>query len=96
MRIIDFIAGMTDSYATQMAREMTGRSSPAWKDPPFSSRAGNCTRGKANLTTRGLHLAISIQTTPLNIATLNKQYVETLQDDQIIALIVFNRRAQHH
>ena len=28
MRIIDFIAGMTDSYATQMAREMTGRSSP--------------------------------------------------------------------
>lgn len=28
MRIIDFIAGMTDSYATEMAREMTGRSSP--------------------------------------------------------------------
>ena len=28
MRIIDFIGGMTDSYATQMAREMTGRSSP--------------------------------------------------------------------
>ena len=29
MRIIDFIAGMTDSYATEMAKEMTGRSSPA-------------------------------------------------------------------
>ena len=29
MRVIDFIAGMTDSYATEMAREMTGRSSPA-------------------------------------------------------------------
>jgi len=28
MRVIDFIAGMTDSYATEMAREMTGRSSP--------------------------------------------------------------------
>jgi len=28
MRIIDFIAGMTDGYATEMAREMTGRSSP--------------------------------------------------------------------
>ena len=28
MRIIDFIAGMTDSYATEMAKEMTGRSSP--------------------------------------------------------------------
>ena len=28
MRIIDFIGGMTDSYATEMAREMTGRSSP--------------------------------------------------------------------
>ncbi|MFW9606560.1 MAG: deoxyguanosinetriphosphate triphosphohydrolase [Pseudomonas sp.] len=28
LRIIDFIAGMTDSYATEMAREMTGRSSP--------------------------------------------------------------------
>ena len=27
MRIIAFIAGMTDSYATEMAREMTGRSS---------------------------------------------------------------------
>ncbi|WP_200189592.1 hypothetical protein [Marichromatium gracile] len=26
--MIDFIAGMTDSYATEMAREMTGRSSP--------------------------------------------------------------------
>jgi dGTPase len=26
MRVIDFIAGMTDSYATEMAREMTGRS----------------------------------------------------------------------
>ncbi|WP_256679168.1 hypothetical protein, partial [Pseudomonas sp. MWU12-2323] len=24
----DFIAGMTDSYASEMAREMTGRSSP--------------------------------------------------------------------
>ena len=28
MRIIDFIGGMTDSYATEMAKEMTGRSSP--------------------------------------------------------------------
>ncbi|SDH43123.1 deoxyguanosinetriphosphate triphosphohydrolase [Pseudomonas panipatensis] len=28
LRVIDFIAGMTDSYATEMAREMTGRSSP--------------------------------------------------------------------
>ncbi|MGK9064162.1 deoxyguanosinetriphosphate triphosphohydrolase [Stutzerimonas chloritidismutans] len=28
MRMIDFIAGMTDSYATEMAGEMTGRSSP--------------------------------------------------------------------
>jgi dGTPase len=28
IRMIDFIAGMTDSYATEMAREMTGRSSP--------------------------------------------------------------------
>ena len=28
MRIIDFISGMTDSYATEMAKEMTGRSSP--------------------------------------------------------------------
>ena len=28
MRIIDFIGGMTDSYATEMAREMTGRSRP--------------------------------------------------------------------
>ena len=28
MRVSDFIAGMTDSYATEMAREMTGRSSP--------------------------------------------------------------------
>ncbi|MDT4807538.1 Deoxyguanosinetriphosphate triphosphohydrolase-like protein [compost metagenome] len=28
LRMIDFIAGMTDSYATEMAREMTGRSSP--------------------------------------------------------------------
>lgn len=28
MQIVDFIAGMTDSYATEMAREMTGRSSP--------------------------------------------------------------------
>lgn len=27
-RVIDFIGGMTDSYATEMAREMTGRSSP--------------------------------------------------------------------
>lgn len=29
LRMIDFIAGMTDSYASEMAREMTGRSSPA-------------------------------------------------------------------
>ena len=29
MRIIDFIAGMTDSYAAEMARAMTGHSSPA-------------------------------------------------------------------
>ena len=29
LRVIDFIAGMTDSYATEMAREMTGRSSPS-------------------------------------------------------------------
>jgi dGTPase len=28
MRVIDFIAGMTDSYATAMAAEMTGRSNP--------------------------------------------------------------------
>ncbi|MGY4533081.1 dGTPase [Pseudomonas sp. TE3786] len=28
LRMIDFIAGMTDSYATEMAAEMTGRSSP--------------------------------------------------------------------
>jgi dGTPase len=28
VRMIDFIAGMTDSYATEMAGEMTGRSSP--------------------------------------------------------------------
>lgn len=28
MRMIDFIAGMTDNYATEMAKEMTGRSSP--------------------------------------------------------------------
>lgn len=28
LRMIDFIAGMTDSYATEMAREMTGRSGP--------------------------------------------------------------------
>jgi dGTPase len=28
LRVIDFIAGMTDSYASEMAREMTGRSSP--------------------------------------------------------------------
>ena len=26
--IADFIAGMTDSYASEMAQEMTGRSSP--------------------------------------------------------------------
>ncbi|KEZ65325.1 deoxyguanosinetriphosphate triphosphohydrolase, partial [Pseudomonas amygdali pv. tabaci str. ATCC 11528] len=26
LRMIDFIAGMTDSYASEMAREMTGRS----------------------------------------------------------------------
>ena len=29
MRIIDFITGMTDSYAAEMARAMTGHSSPA-------------------------------------------------------------------
>ena len=29
LRVIDFIAGMTDSYATELAREMTGRSSPS-------------------------------------------------------------------
>ncbi|EZO26683.1 deoxyguanosinetriphosphate triphosphohydrolase [Pseudomonas aeruginosa] len=29
LQVIDFIAGMTDSYATEMAREMTGRSSPS-------------------------------------------------------------------
>ena len=28
MRIIDFIAGMTDSYATEMAKAMTGHSTP--------------------------------------------------------------------
>lgn len=28
LRMLDFIAGMTDSYATEMAREMTGRSHP--------------------------------------------------------------------
>lgn len=28
LRMIDFIAGMTDSFATEMASEMTGRSSP--------------------------------------------------------------------
>lgn len=28
LRMIDFIAGMTDSYATHMAKEMTGNSSP--------------------------------------------------------------------
>jgi dGTPase len=28
LRMIDFIAGMTDSYASEMALEMTGRSSP--------------------------------------------------------------------
>ncbi len=28
LRMIDFIAGMTDSYASEMAREMTGRSGP--------------------------------------------------------------------
>lgn len=28
MRMVDFIAGMTDNYATKMAKEMTGRSSP--------------------------------------------------------------------
>lgn len=28
LRIIDYIGGMTDNYATEMAREMTGRSSP--------------------------------------------------------------------
>ncbi len=28
LRMIDFIAGMTDSYASEMAREMTGRSAP--------------------------------------------------------------------
>lgn len=28
LRMIDFIAGMTDSYASEMASEMTGRSSP--------------------------------------------------------------------
>lgn len=28
LRVIDYIGGMTDNYATQMAREMTGRSSP--------------------------------------------------------------------
>jgi dGTPase len=28
LRMIDFIAGMTDSYASEMACEMTGRSSP--------------------------------------------------------------------
>ena len=28
LQVIDFIAWMTDSYATEMAREMTGRSSP--------------------------------------------------------------------
>lgn len=27
LRMIDFIAGMTDSYASEMAMEMTGRSS---------------------------------------------------------------------
>jgi dGTPase len=29
LRMIDFIAGMTDSYASEMAREMTGRASGA-------------------------------------------------------------------
>ncbi|MBH9304805.1 deoxyguanosinetriphosphate triphosphohydrolase [Pseudomonas aeruginosa] len=29
LQVIDFIAGMTDSYATEMAREMPGRSSPS-------------------------------------------------------------------
>jgi dGTPase len=28
LRVIDFIAGMTDSYASEMAREMTGHTSP--------------------------------------------------------------------
>jgi dGTPase len=28
LRMIDFIAGMTDSYAGEMAREMTGHSHP--------------------------------------------------------------------
>ena len=28
LRMIDFIAGMTDSYASEMAREMTGRAGP--------------------------------------------------------------------
>jgi dGTPase len=28
LRVIDFIAGMTDSYASEMASEMTGRTSP--------------------------------------------------------------------
>jgi dGTPase len=28
LRMIDFIAGMTDSYASEMAGQMTGRSSP--------------------------------------------------------------------
>lgn len=28
LRVIDYIGGMTDNYATEMAREMTGRSSP--------------------------------------------------------------------
>lgn len=28
LRVIDYIGGMTDNYATKMAREMTGRSSP--------------------------------------------------------------------
>ncbi len=34
MRIIDFIAGTTDSYATQMASEITGRSSPLYTFSP--------------------------------------------------------------
>ncbi len=37
LQVIDFIAGMTDSYATEMAREMTGRSEPPERKGSYRS-----------------------------------------------------------
>lgn len=46
MRINDFIAGMTDSYATEMARAMTGHSTPR-----LTTAALPCQTGRARSST---------------------------------------------